>query len=153
MMKEIEKLRSGEYYRMDDAEIAEIQTRAIVLCQQFNSLPVTAGEERDKLLRRLFSSAGQNLSVKPGFLCDLGVNIQVGRRFPDQLQRDHPRHGARPHRQQRVARSECGSVCRGASDGSGRQGTAAGHRQADNHRRQRLDRWELGRADGRDYRA
>lgn len=80
-MKEIEKLRSGEYYRMDDAEIAEIQTRAIALCQQFNVLPVTAGEERDKLLRRLFGSAGQNLSVKPGFLCDLGVNIHVGDGF------------------------------------------------------------------------
>jgi len=81
MMKEIEKLRSGEYYRMDDTEIAEIQTRAIALCQQFNALPVTAGEERDKLLRRLFGSAGQNLSVKPGFLCDLGVNIHVGDGF------------------------------------------------------------------------
>ena len=147
MMKEIEKLRSGEYYRMDDAEIAEIQTRAIVLCQQFNALPVTAGEERDKLLRRLFGSAGENLSVKPG------REHPGGRRFPDQLQRDHPRHGARPHRPQCVARSECGSVCRGASDGSGRQGTAIRHRQTDNHRRQRLDRWELGRADGRDHRA
>ena len=42
---------------------------------------MTAGEERDKLLRRLFGSAGENLSVKPGFLCDLGVNIQVGDGF------------------------------------------------------------------------
>lgn len=39
-MKEIEKLRSGEYYRMDDPEIAGIQTRAIALCQQFNALPI-----------------------------------------------------------------------------------------------------------------
>lgn len=28
-MKEIEKLRAGTCYRMDDAEIAEIQNRAI----------------------------------------------------------------------------------------------------------------------------
>ena len=36
-MKEIEKLRSGEYYRMDDAEIAEIQTRAIAFAS--SSMP------------------------------------------------------------------------------------------------------------------
>lgn len=80
-MKEIEKLHNGEYYRMDDAEIAEIQTRAIALCQQFNALPITMEEERDNLLRQLLGSAGANLSVKPGFLCDLGVNIHVGDNF------------------------------------------------------------------------
>lgn len=80
-MKEIEKLRSGEYYRMDDPEIAGIQTRAIALCQQFNALPVTDSEARDKVLRQLFGSAGRNLSVKPGFQCDLGINIHVGDNF------------------------------------------------------------------------
>lgn len=80
-MKEIEKLQSGEYYRMDDPEIIKMQTHAIDLCQQFNALPITASKERDNLLRQLFGSAGQNLSVKPGFLCDLGLNIHVGDGF------------------------------------------------------------------------
>lgn len=80
-MKEIEKLKNGDYYRMDDSEIAGIHTRAVTLCQQFNSMPITETEARDKVLRELFGSAGKNLSIKPGFLCDLGVNIHVGDDF------------------------------------------------------------------------
>lgn len=80
-MKEIEKLKNGDYYRMDDSEIAEIHARAITLCQQFNTLPETAAEARDNVLRELFGSAGKNLSVKPGFFCDLGVNIHLGDGF------------------------------------------------------------------------
>ena len=80
-MKEIEKLKNGDCYRMDDSEIAEIHTRAVTLCQQFNAMPVTETEARDKVLRELFGSAGKNLSIKPGFLCDLGVNIHVGDGF------------------------------------------------------------------------
>ena len=70
-MKEIEKLQAGEYYRMDDVEISEIQMRAIDLCQQINNLSIFENKKRDKLLRKLFGSAGKNLSIKPGFLCDL----------------------------------------------------------------------------------
>ena len=77
-MKEIEKLQAGEYYRMDDVEISEIQMRAIDLCQQINNLSIFENKKRDKLLRKLFGSAGKNLSIKPGFLCDLGINIHIG---------------------------------------------------------------------------
>ncbi|MDY2829576.1 MAG: sugar O-acetyltransferase [Sodaliphilus sp.] len=80
-MKEIEKLRNGERYSMFDGEISEIQTRAIALCQQYNALPITAAKERDTLLRQLFGSAGKDLSIKPGFQCDMGINIHVGDGF------------------------------------------------------------------------
>lgn len=80
-MNEIEKLRNGDYYSMDDAGITDIHYRAATLCQQFNTLPITESEARDKLLRRLFGSAGKNLSIKPGFNCDLGINIHVGDNF------------------------------------------------------------------------
>lgn len=80
-MKEIEKLRSGEYYRMDDPEITDIHYHAASLCQQFNTLPITDSDTRDKVLRQLFGSAGRNLSIKPGFFCDLGINIHVGDNF------------------------------------------------------------------------
>lgn len=80
-MKEIEKLQAGEYYRMDDVEISEIQMRAIDLCQQINNLSIFENKKRDKLLRKLFGSTGKNLSIKPGFLCDLGINIHIGDDF------------------------------------------------------------------------
>lgn len=80
-MTEIEKLRKGERYYMFDSEIGEIQGRAIKLCQDFNALPVTDEQARDKILRQLFGSAGKNLSIKPGFNCDMGVNIHIGDDF------------------------------------------------------------------------
>ena len=80
-MTELEKLNRGEYYSMDDPEIAKIHYRAATLCQQFNALPITESEEREKVLRRLFGSAGKNLSIKPGFFCDLGINLHVGDNF------------------------------------------------------------------------
>lgn len=80
-MTEMEKLRNGTYYVMEDTEIASIQHRAIALCQQFNSLSVTEEDARDKVLRQLFGSVGKNLSIKPGFMCDMGINIHIGDNF------------------------------------------------------------------------
>ena len=80
-MTELEKLRKGEYYRMNDTEIDNIQTRAITLCQQFNSLSITEKKERENLLRELLGSVGNNPQLKPGFLCDTGSNIHIGDNF------------------------------------------------------------------------
>lgn len=80
-MTELEKLMKGEYYRMDDTEIDNIQTRAITLCQQFNSLSITEKKERENLLRELLGSVGNNPQLKPGFLCDTGSNIHIGDNF------------------------------------------------------------------------
>ena len=80
-MTELEKLNNGEYYSMDDPEIAKIHYRAATLCQQFNALPITESKEREKVLRQLFGSAGKNLNIKPGFFCDLGINLHVGDNF------------------------------------------------------------------------
>lgn len=80
-MREIEKLQQGLLYRMDDAEIAEIQTRAIAICQKLNALPITATGEREELIRTLLGTVGKNVSIKPGFNCDLGKNIHVGDDF------------------------------------------------------------------------
>lgn len=80
-MTELEKLNNGEYYSIDDPEIAKIHYRAATLCQQFNALPITESEEREKVLRQLFGSAGKNLYIKPGFFCDLGINLHVGDNF------------------------------------------------------------------------
>ena len=80
-MKEIEKLQTGAYYRMDDAEIAEIQNRAIALCQKIDTVSVFDNSVREELFRKLFGSVGKNPSIKPGFRCDLGVNIYIGDNF------------------------------------------------------------------------
>ncbi|CCZ81644.1 sugar O-acetyltransferase [Odoribacter laneus] len=80
-MKEIEKLQVGAYYRMDDAEIAEIQNKAIALCQKIDTVSILDHSIREQLFRKLFGSVGKNPSIKPGFRCDLGVNIHIGDNF------------------------------------------------------------------------
>lgn len=80
-MKEIEKLQAGAYYRMDDAEIAEIQNRAIALCQEIDAVSILDHSVREELFRKLFGNVGKNLSIKPGFKCDLGINIHIGDNF------------------------------------------------------------------------
>lgn len=80
-MTEIEKMKNGECYRMDDPEITKIHHHAATLCQLFNTLSITEDEKRDMVLRQMFGSAGKNLSIKPGFFCDLGINIHVGDDF------------------------------------------------------------------------
>lgn len=80
-MTEVEKLRNGEYYCMNDAELNKMHTRAISLCQHFNSLSIAQEKERESLLRELFGSVGNNPSVKPGFICDIGSNIHIGDNF------------------------------------------------------------------------
>lgn len=80
-MKEIEKLRTGAYYQMDDAEIAEIQNRAIALCQKIDTVSILDNPVREQLFRKLFGRIGKNPSIKPGFKCDLGINIHIGDNF------------------------------------------------------------------------
>ena len=80
-MTEIEKLRAGEYYRMDDAEISKIQNRAIALCQEIDTVSIVDNLIREQLFRKLFGSVGNNLSIKPGFKCDFGINIHIGDNF------------------------------------------------------------------------
>lgn len=80
-MTEVEKLKNGEYYCMNDVELCKMHTRAISLCQHLNSLPITQEKKRENLIRELFGSVGNSPSVKPGFLCDIGSNIHIGDNF------------------------------------------------------------------------
>ncbi len=80
-MKELDKLKNGEYYHMFDSEIGKIQTMAIELCQKLNAIPVSKEDEREKVIRELIGSVGKNPKIKPGFLCDMGINIYIGDNF------------------------------------------------------------------------
>ncbi|MCD8029907.1 MAG: sugar O-acetyltransferase [Bacteroides sp.] len=80
-MTEIEKLQNGLPYRMDDPELQKIHQRALLLLEKLKYTSVAEEEKQDEILRELLGSAGTNLMIKPGFLCDLGMNIHVGDHF------------------------------------------------------------------------
>lgn len=80
-MTELDKLYNGELYRMDDPELQKIHERALYLLEKLRYTSIVEKEKRDEILRELFGSAGKKLMIKPGFLCDMGVNISVGDNF------------------------------------------------------------------------
>lgn len=81
MMTELEKLDAGLEYCFDDDEVDARKVRAETLAQRFNALGVTDEAERLEVLRELLGGCDEHTSIMPGFHCDNGKNITVGRQF------------------------------------------------------------------------
>jgi len=64
-------------YHCLDGELRHLRQRARLACAKYNAHP-SAGNM--KHIKRLFRHADQ-LVLEPGFQCDYGVNIELGRNF------------------------------------------------------------------------
>lgn len=53
-LTEFNKLKNGEKYFLLDPEIGKIQIKVMELCQEYNKLPITAYDKKEKLFRNLF---------------------------------------------------------------------------------------------------
>ena len=80
-MKEIEKLKAGEYYCFDDGEINATKPRATKYCRQLNEIPTEDFEKRKEIIGKLFGSIKKNPCIMPVFNCENGLNITVGDNF------------------------------------------------------------------------
>lgn len=80
-MTELEKLRAGLEFDFTDPEVDALKLNAVKLCQKLNSTDVTDYATKEKIIRELFGSAGENPVVLPVFNCDNGKNIHVGDNF------------------------------------------------------------------------
>lgn len=80
-MTEMEKLVSGLPYRYDDPELVAMKDTASSLCAALNAVDPLDSAAREAAARALLGSAGPELDIQPGFHCDNGKNITVGRRF------------------------------------------------------------------------
>lgn len=80
-MTEMEKLRAGLPYRYDDPELVEMKDTASMRCAKFNAIDPLDAAGREAAARELLGEAGPELDIQPGFHCDNGGNIRVGRRF------------------------------------------------------------------------
>lgn len=79
-MTEKEKMLKGELYKLDeDKELVALHTRAFELCKKINS--DISPDERVKVVKQLFGSTGENITITPDFHCDYGGNIYVGDGF------------------------------------------------------------------------
>ncbi|WP_105102858.1 sugar O-acetyltransferase [Microbulbifer pacificus] len=80
-MSELRKMLSGEMYNPADPELAERRLRARLLFEELNSISQQDRPRRDRLIRALFGSAGQQIQIESPFHCDYGENIHVGENF------------------------------------------------------------------------
>ena len=76
-MRELEKMLAGEPYNGLDAELRALREKARLACAKYNAHPSLGNM---KHIKRLFGSLGSAV-LEPGFQCDYGMNIHVGKNF------------------------------------------------------------------------
>lgn len=70
---------NGTIYDMKDPKTAKEKERAVLLCEKLNGLSIAQKEERRKLIEELFFEVGEDCTIYPGFHCDNGKNITIGK--------------------------------------------------------------------------
>lgn len=80
-MTEKEKMISGELYDSSDPRLAAEREAAKELCEKYNATPRADCAAREKLLRELFDSLGENPFVEKNIWVDYGYNIRAGKNF------------------------------------------------------------------------
>ena len=79
MKTEYEKMIAGELYNPQDSELRKLVARSRQFQYAFNA--EQDGKKRSKLVKEWFGSTGENISMKPNFVCDYGINIHLGENF------------------------------------------------------------------------
>lgn len=78
---ELDKLNAGDEYVFLDAAVADRKLHAVALTRRFNDVESTDIETQEQIIRDLFGSTGEFVSVQQPFRCDYGANIHVGDGF------------------------------------------------------------------------
>lgn len=77
-MTELEKCMAGEWYNCHDDIFLEFKNTARKLLTAYNSMPYDKKHGKYELLKQMFGSIGNNVSVGLPFICDYGRNIHIG---------------------------------------------------------------------------
>lgn len=80
-MTEMENFKAGLPYRYDDPELVKMKDTASARCAKLNSVDPLDAAAREAAAREILGEAGPKLDIQPGFHCDNGKNIKVGKRF------------------------------------------------------------------------
>ncbi|MCI1408612.1 MAG: sugar O-acetyltransferase [Solobacterium sp.] len=71
----------GEYYDFDDPEVNARKLNAIEGCKRLNACDPADAEGIFNIMKSFFGSVGEDSTLLPGFACDNGKNIHVGKKF------------------------------------------------------------------------
>jgi maltose O-acetyltransferase len=69
------------HYKRNDPRLKAAFIKTGKLLQRFNSSDYENDEEKAEILKELFGTVGQGISIEHNFHCDLGYNIHVGENF------------------------------------------------------------------------
>ncbi|MFE9429057.1 sugar O-acetyltransferase [Kitasatospora sp. NPDC006697] len=74
-----DRMLAGEWYLPDDEELAADSVRRAGLLAAFNA-PDASPDGRQRALRELIGSLGEEVRIRPPFQCDFGRYISIGAR-------------------------------------------------------------------------
>ena len=78
---EQEKMLEGELYDPMDRSLIDLRKRARRILDNINSTPMSKVGDRKSQFESLFGSVGKGIYIESPFMCDYGININVGERF------------------------------------------------------------------------
>ena len=79
MKTEKEKMLSGEFNNALDRELSRECLNARLLSKELNDSREDEKEKREKIIKKLIPTSGDNLWLEPPFYCDYGTNIIIGK--------------------------------------------------------------------------
>lgn len=80
-MKEIEKMLSGMLYQASDKELSQMRDKAKNLAYDYNMLRPTDHQNKQKILKKLLGSMGNDVHINQPFYVDYGSHIFIGDHF------------------------------------------------------------------------
>lgn len=80
-MTELEKCNLGLFYQTDFPGRWEQHLEAADACWEFNRTRPSQLAQRDRILRKLLGSAGEDICIEPTLQCSYGFNLFVGDHF------------------------------------------------------------------------
>lgn len=78
MKTELDKCLAGEWYDCHAPIFLEYKRKTHELLLRYNSLPYDSKAEKYALLKEMFESIGEKVSVGHSFVCDYGCHISIG---------------------------------------------------------------------------
>lgn len=82
MKTEKEKAKSGELYNANyDSDLLAERDVCKELCFEYNHLPPSCKDEREKIIKKLIGKTGSTFLIEQPFYCDYGYNIKIGENF------------------------------------------------------------------------
>lgn len=80
-MEIFKKMKSGEMYNSADDELLEIQAKANQLVFNYNHTRLNEKEKRQDLIKEIFASVGENVTIETPFNANWGLNTSLGKNF------------------------------------------------------------------------